>query len=169
MEYLKKYESFNHNISIKEFLSDKPLNVKDTKFKGFLFHGTNVHPSEFELDEDYDASIEKGNDNVFDCDIPPGVLFLTNNIREAKYYGKYIIPCEVKVNEIKIFKIDTDNPSCAFDDDFMGYGGYGMYSTMMNEAYDMIEIRGRNKSTFVAHLNVIVPRTDLAQQYYLNI
>lgn len=169
MKYLKKYESYTSNTSNKslgEFLSNKSLNVKDTKFSGFLYHSTNVHPSKFKLDLDYDASVEVGNENTYECDIPPGVLFLTNDIREAKSYGRYIIPCEVKIDSYKVFEVDTDNPSCVFDDDFMGYGGYGMYSTLMNEAYDMIEVRGRSKSTFVVLLDVIIPRTDLAMEYY---
>ncbi len=152
--------------SIEDFVSNKPLVVKNTKFKGFLFHGTNVHPSEFELLDDYDPNQESGNELTFNCDLPEGMLFLTNDIREAKYHGKYVIPCEVKVDDMKVYKIDTDNPSAEFDDDFMGYSCYGMYSTMMNEAYDMIEIRGRNKSTFVAFVNVVIPRTDLAEEYY---
>ena len=164
MKHLKAYESYN--VSIKEFLSDKPLTVKDTKYKGFLYHGTNVHPSEFELDEDYDTSEETGNGHTFEVDLPDGIIFLTNDIKSAKYYGKYVIPCEVMIDDMKVYKIDTDNPSVAWDDDYMGYGEHGMYSYMMNEACDMVEVRGRNKSTFIAFLNVIVPRTDLATEYY---
>lgn len=164
MKFLRTYETYN--ISMSEFLSDKPLSVKDTKFKGYLYHGTNVHPSKFELDEDYDANSEKGNGNVFEVDLPDGMLFLTNNFREASSYGKYVIPCEVKVDDIKVYKVDTNNPSVVWDDDFMGYGGYGMYSYMMNEVCDMVEVRGRNKSTFISFINVIVPRTDLSIEYY---
>jgi len=159
---------FNESVgvSIEEFLSDKPLIVKNTKYKGFLFHGTNTHPSKFELRDDYCTNDETGNDMTFECDLPEGMLFLTNDIREAKHHGKYIIPCEVQVDDMKVYEIETNNPSQIWDDDFMGYEGYGMYSTMMNEAYDMIEIRGYDKSTFVAFTNVVVPRTDLATEYY---
>lgn len=164
MKYLKTYESYN--ITIRDFLSDKTLIVKKTKYKGFLYHGTNVKPSEFELDEDYDANKELGNGHTFEVDLPEGMIFLTNDIKEANYYGKYIIPCEVKINDMKIYKVDTNNPSVAWDDDYMGYGEHGMYSTMMNEGYDMVEVRGYDKSTFVAFVNVVIPRTDLATEFY---
>lgn len=164
MKHLKTYES--HSQSIKDFVSDKPHTVKKTKYKGFLFHGTSVRPSQFELRDDYDANEEEGNGMTFETDLPEGMLFLTNDIREASHHGRYIIPCEVKVDDMKVYKIDTDNPSQVWDDDYMGYEGYGMYSAMMNEAYDMVEVRGRNKSTFVAFTNVVVPRTDLAIEFY---
>ena len=166
MKYLKTYESYSK--SIVEFLSDKPLTVDNTKLKGFFYHGTNVHPSKFEIDEDYCASEETGNDMAFECDLPDGVLFLTNSIKEAKAHGKYIIPCELKVDDLLKYDVDTDNPSYTFDDDFSGYGTLGMYSEFVNgeKIYDVLQVKGYNKSTFIAFLNVIVPRTDLAIEFY---
>ncbi len=153
MKYLKKYESIDNHI-------------KYTKYKGLLYHGTNIHPSKFKLIDDYDVNSEIGNGNVYEVDLPEGMIFLTNDIKEAKCYGKYVIPCEVKIDKMKVYKIDTDNPSVEWDDDFMGYKNYGMYSEMINKGYDMVEVRGRNKSTFVAFINVVFPRVDLVKSIY---
>jgi hypothetical protein len=156
-EVIKKLlrENLLNEESIQDFISGKG---------NFLYHGTNVNPSEFILDDDYNASEEPGN-GVYSCDIPDGILFLTNDIKEAKAYGRYIIPFELPRKNIKVFKIDTDAPSIVWDDDFCGYSDYGMFEELYN-GYDAVEVRGRNKSTFIAHLNAIKPRTDLAVEFY---
>ena len=151
--------------SIEEFLSNKPLIIKNSKIKGFLYHGTQIEPSEFKLSDDYNASEETGNGSYM-TDIPDGVIFLTNDIKEALAYGRYIIPCELQVKHVKIFKINSNSPSIVWDDDFSGYSNYGMYSAL--EENEVVVVKGISKSTYVAYVSTVIPRIDLALEYYNN-
>ena len=63
------------------FLTNKPF--KNPRSKIFLYHGTNIKPSDFILIDDYDGV----NSNVWYSDLPEGYLFLTTDIKEAKAYG----------------------------------------------------------------------------------
>lgn len=163
-------ETINHLIqldenTIKDFVTDKQLIVKGGKIKGFLFHGTAIHPKDFELSEDYE---DDGSGNTYVADLPEGVVFLTNDFREAQAYGQYVIPCELKAKRVKTFKVNTTNPSEAFDDDFSGFGNLAMYSTFVNGGYDALEVQGATKSTFITYPEMVVPRTDLAITFYSN-
>ena len=164
MHFLKLYENFETTETIKSFVEGKELKIKSSKIKGFLFHGTSKNPNEFALTYDYDGD----SGNTFHCDLPEGVIFLTNDIKEANCYGYYVIPCEIKAKRVKVFKINSERPSIAFDDDFCGYGNLGMFTKFVEGGYDVLEVRGTNKSTFITYPENILPRTDLAIEYYAN-
>lgn len=132
MKHLKKFNENSKNI--------------------LLYHGTNIHPRDFKLDPNYDG--ESG--NVFMTDVPEGVVFLTTDLKEAKCYGKYVINCELKADNIKVYELQTNAPSRAFDDDFCGYGELGMYSEFVNGAYDALEVRGNSKSTFITYPECVI-------------
>jgi hypothetical protein len=104
--------------------------VKNTKFKSFLYHGTNVKPEDFIIDDDYNASVEKGN-GAYILDIPDGYLFLSDDIKESEGYGRYIIPCEIETQYYKVVKFkNCNNPSIIFDEDYNGYTNYGLYDKL---------------------------------------
>lgn len=152
-------ESLSNN-SIDEFLKNKQF--KNKRSKTFLYHGTNVNPKEFNLIDDWDGD----SGNVYMTDLPEGYLFLTNDIKEAKTYGKYIIPCEFKYNDKLILKVNSNAPSQVFDDDFSGYGQYGLYSKFINSGKSVLEVKGLTKSTFITDVSNVIPRTDLATEFY---
>lgn len=155
-------EALNVN-SFKEFIASKPRKVTGTKIKGFLYHGTSVHPKEFNFTDDYDY--EKGG-NAYMSDVPPGVIFLTTDINEAKAYGQYVIPCEVKIGRYCVFEFNADNPSQIFDKDYDGITNFNMFGKFQDEGYEALQVKGYNKSTFITYSNLVVPRTDLAQEFY---
>lgn len=156
---IKEYLS-NGAASIVEYLVDKPFTNKRSKF--YLYHGTSVNPSEFSLQDDWDGE----NGNVYETDLPEGYLFLTNDINEAKAYGRYIIPCEMKRNDKLVVKVDSNAPSVDFDDDFSGFGDYGMWSRFMDSVKSILEVKGYRKSTYVTDINNVIPRVDLAIDFY---
>jgi len=142
-----------------EFLAGRKLRRGN---KEFLFHGTKVDPREFRLTDDRDGN----SGNVYDADIPEGFLFLTNSLREAAFYGRYVIPCELKHTKRLVVKVNSENPSKEFDDDFSGYGEYGMFTKFTNGDYDVLEVKGIGKSTFLTSIDNVIPRTDLATEFY---
>jgi hypothetical protein len=152
-------ENLNNN-SIEDFLKNKEF--KNKKSKQFLYHGTNVNPKNFELIDDWDGN----NGNTYMADLPEGYLFLTNDIKEARAYGRYIIPCEFKYNDKLTIKVDSNAPSQVFDDDFSGYGKYGLYSKFINGGKSILEVKGYNKSTFITDIYNVIPRVDLSMEFY---
>lgn len=159
MKHIKIFESFT-SAGIVDFLNGKKF--KNRKSKTFLYHGTSTKPEDFELKDEWDGD----SGNVYEVDLPEGYLFLTNDIREAIAYGRYIIPCELKYYDTLTVKVNSDAPSREFDDDFMGFGKYGMWTKFMNSGEAALEIRGNKKSTFVTSIDNVIARTDLAKQYY---
>jgi len=158
--------------TIKEAIAEKPTSIskflEDKKFKNkrskeFLFHGTKISPDKFELKDDWDGD----SGNVYDADMPEGYLYLTNNVKEAKAYGEYIIPCELKDNSKLTIKVNSDAPSREFDDDF-SYGTHGgMWVKFQDSGKATLEIKGnQGKSTFITDFSNVIPRTDLAKEFY---
>lgn len=151
--------------NIINFLSDKKF--INPRSKIFLFHGTNKPPETFSLHDEY----EWEDSHVWSGDLPYGYLFLTTDIKEAKSYGQYIIPCELKYYNNITFKVNTDNPSRAFDMDY-GIDLYlpekriGFWDKFENSGKDVLIIKGLTKSTIITYIQNIIPRTDLAKQYY---
>lgn len=162
---VRKYVTENSkNSSIVEFLKDKSF--KNKKSKMFLYHGTKISPDEFNLREDYNWE----DSNVWSGDLPEGYLFLTTDINEAKAYGQYVIPCELNRYDHIFFKIDGDNPSQVFDDD---YGislnkqtNFGFWNAFDESGKSVLIIKGRNKYTVITDIGNVIPRTDLAKEFY---
>jgi hypothetical protein len=154
-------EQARNSSELPNFLKDKEFVNKQSK--QFLYHGTSVHPDNFKLDDDWEGD----SGNVYDTDLPEGYLFLTNDLREARAYGQYVIPCELKQYDTFTFKVDSDAPSRVFDDDFSGYGGLGIWSKFSNESTaSVLEVKGYGKSTFITYDNNVIPRVDLAKEFY---
>jgi hypothetical protein len=172
-------ESRKNSLERKKRLIDfveeniKEKNFKNFRSKGFLFHGTDVNPNNFQLRDDYEN--EDGND--WSGELPEGYLFLTTNLDEALGYGQYIILCELKrYNKltIDVNKHDYsfgDNPSRFFDMDY-GIDLYmpdkyiNIWDKFENSRRDVLEIKGNNKSTIITNINNIIPRTDLSIKFY---
>lgn len=153
-------EYLNNNSNIVEYLKDKPFAKSGSKF--YLYHGTSVNPNEFSLSDDWDGD----SGNVYEADVPEGYLYLTNDIQEAKCYGQYIIPCEFVRNDKLVIKVDSNAPSIEFDDDYSGYGQYGMWTRFMDSTKSILEVKGYNKSTYITDVNNVLPRVDLAIDFY---
>jgi hypothetical protein len=117
-QMIDKVKSFNQFINessngdIKTFLTGK--NFVNPKSKNFFYHGTKISPDKFVLRDDYNGEDSSG----WSGELPEGYLFLTTSLEEAKAYGQYIIPCELKKTDNKWFKFNTDNPSQIFDKDY---------------------------------------------------
>jgi len=110
MKTILKENTIKNTLS--QFLLNKPFINKKSKI--FLYHGTNISPNNFNLRDDY--NFEDGND--WSGDLPNDCLFLTTSLNEAKAYGKYVIPCELKQYDNKFFKFNVTNPSQIFDKDY---------------------------------------------------
>lgn len=143
------------------FLQGKKF--KNGRSKQFLFHGTKEHPSDFNLKDDWEGD----SGNTYDiAELPEGYLFLTNDIMEAKAYGRYIIPCELKHCDKLTIRVDSNTPSRDFDDDFSGYGKYAMWPKFWESGKSVLEVKGYSKSTFITDVSNVIPRTDLAMEFY---
>lgn len=124
---------------------------------GPLFHGCTEDFDGF--DDDFERS-----EFVYDFDLPDGLVFLTSDPAEARLYPAFegprkVVPMYIpKKNGVLTFRLDTDAPSQAFDDDMQGLGGLGMYSEFVNGDHDkwVLEVRGRRKSTFVTYPDIPV-------------
>ena len=163
MKFIKLYENFN-NMNIIEFCKDKEHLVKNTKFKKIIYHATQQDPNDFVIDDDYNASEEKGN-GAYSEDIPDGYLFLSDDIKELERYGRYIIPCEIETQYYKCVKFkNCNNPSIIFDEDYNGYTNYGLMDKLEDSGF--LEVRCDTKSTFIAYTNTVRPRIDLAKEFY---
>lgn len=158
-------EYTNYNSNLVEFLMDKPF--KNKKTKRFYYHGTSKHPDDFNLIDDYDFE----DSNVWSGDLPEGYLFLTSSLEEAKAYGKYIIPCEFENTSSKVFKVNTDMPSVIFDRDygidlFTNDKYYGFWEKFEESGKSILVIQGNNKMTLITNIGNVIPRTDLASNFY---
>lgn len=147
----------------------KNKNFQNPKTKQFFYHGTSVHPTKFELRYDY----EWEDSNDWSGDLPQDYIFLTTDIKEAKSYGQYIIPCELKRYDNMTFRVYSDNPSRVFDMDY----GIDLYMPDKQENFfykfeesgkSVLIIKGNNKSTIITHIDNLIARTDLAIEYYQN-
>ena len=163
-EYLNENE--NVNIDITDFLRDKKF--KNSKSKMFLYHGTSVEPSKFNLRSDYNWE----DSNTWSGDLPEGYLFLTTDIKEAKAYGNYVIPCELKSYSHIYFSISSDNPSKVFD---MDYGidlykpdkYYNFWQQFEESGKSSLIIKGLNKKwTIITDIDNVIPRIDLSIEFY---
>ena len=142
------------------FLSDKKkINPKS---KIFLYHGTKIHPKKFVLKDDYEGE----DSNMWMFDLPEGYLFLSTDIKEANCYGQYIIPCELERYDHTFFKINADNPSQVFDKDYEGYTNFGMWDKFQNSGKSSLIIKGNTKYTVITYDVNVIPRTDLAKEFY---
>lgn|SRR5574343_869760 len=156
------------NQSIEDFLKGK--HFKNAKSKSFFYHGTSVKPEEFKLKEDYDFS----QSHTWSGDLPEGYLFLTSDLKEAKCYGRYIIPCELKKSDSLTFKLSVNNPSQIFDRDYgidlykndKEYDFWGKFEDSMKS---VLVIKGTDKMTLITDIHNVIPRTDLAIEYYKDI
>lgn len=157
----------NNNVSNKDivsFLSDKKFT--NPKSKMFLFHGTKVQPENFVLKDDYNGE----DSNTWSGDLPEGYLFLTTDITEATAYGRYIIPCELKRYDHIFFKVNSDNPSQVFDDD---YGislnkqtEFGFWEKFENSMKSVLIMKGNKKYTIITNIDNVIPRIDLSKEFY---
>jgi hypothetical protein len=134
---------------------------------GPLFYGTTSDFTGF--DKDFERS-----EFVYDFDLPDGFVFLTDDPKEARMYpgfettGKMVVPMYIKRNYgILTFKVNTNAPSRAFDDDYAGYGGLGMWDKFVNGDHDkwVLEIKGTNKSTFVTYPDIPTYDINMAMDW----
>lgn len=138
--------------------------------KTFLYHGTSISPDRFTLKDDY----EWEDSNDWSGDLPYDHLFLTTDINEAIAYGKYIIPCELKTNDCLNFNVNDSAPSRIFDKDY-GIDLFGLdepfnfWDKYEDSGKSCLAINGIGKTTIISYINNIIPRTDLAIEYYNNI
>jgi hypothetical protein len=162
-----KYGNLSESRSndLEKFLSDKKFSNR--KRKQFLYHGTSIDPRKFKLRSDYDFE----DSNTWGGDLPEGYLFLTTDLKEAQAYGRFVIPCELKYYDSKTIKVNAYNPSVIFDRDY----GIDMYRNDKNygfwEKYDasgksVLAIKGSNGSTIITYVENVIPRVDLAVQFY---
>lgn len=169
MIHLKLFEAFKNEDFI-DFLKDKKFSNGKTKM--FLYHGTSIHPKKFNLRDDYEG--EDG--NLWGVDLPSGFFFLTTDLGEAKAYGQYVIPCELRKYDHIYFNVNANNPSQVFDDD-MGIstvshtgikpGEIGMWSKFEESGKSTLIIKGTNKKwTVITETHNVIPRTDLAIEFY---
>ena len=162
----------NINFVIKEHFDDyeKFINqhsFKNSKSKQYYFHGTSKTPNNFELRDDYD--FEDSHD--WSGELPYGYIFLTTDLNEAKSYGKYVIPFELKRHDKLIFRVYNDNPSRAFD---MDYGidlfkpdvQVNFWEKFEDSMKSVLVIKGNRKSTIITGIDNVIPRIDIAKKYY---
>jgi len=153
------------NTDIKKFLADKQF--KNKRSKQFFYHGTKISPDKFNLRDDYDWEDSNG----WSGDLPEGYLFLTTDLKEASGYGQYIIPCELKRTDHIFFKFNADNPSQIFDKDYgidlyKNDKYYGFWEKFQDSAKSVLIIKGNNKQTLITYTDNVIPRTDLAIEFY---
>ena len=99
------------------------------------------------------------------------VLIDGTDIKEASVYGKYIIPCELKKYDNKFFNVYNDNPSRTFDKDY-GIDLYapdeyfGFWEKFEESGKSVLIIKGNKKWTIITNIGNVIPRTDLAKEFY---
>jgi len=156
-------ESKNHTIV--DFLLNKKFT--NPRSKQFLYHGTHKHPSEFNLKDDYDYDDKE---YEYSGDLPEGYIFLTTSIREASAYGMYVIPFELKKYDNKTFKVNG-YPSTIFDRDYgidlyKNDEDYNFWEKFENSGKSNLIITGEGRSTIITDIFNVIPRTDLAIEFY---
>ena len=157
---IREFLNENKNEGLKNFLTNKDFINPQTKM--FIYHGTKISPDKFVLRDDYN-----GEDSTWwDMEIPDGYLFLTTDINEAKIYGEYIIPCELKRYDHKYFEVSSNNPSREFDVDFND-NLFGFWDKFIDSGKSVLIIKGLNKKwTVITNFENVIPRTDLAKEFY---
>jgi hypothetical protein len=110
-----------------------------------LYHGTRSDFKGFDPNFDYENAMT----HTRDYETPEGMVFLTTDKREASAYGPKVVPVELKGKKILTVKTESDAPSRVFDDDYNGAAK--MWREFQDGAYDALEIKGPNKSTFVTY------------------
>ena len=152
---------------IVDFLRGKDF--KNTNSETFLYHGTSIPPSNFNLRDDY----EWEDSSDWSGDLPYDHLFLTTDINEALAYGQYIIPCELSDYDCASFRVYDDAPSQVFDKD------YGIDLYKLDEPLDLwgkyedsgkscLAVKGNSSTTIISYISNIIPRVDLAIEFYTN-
>jgi hypothetical protein len=166
MKHLKLFEE-HKTYTIKDFIAERGYKPKTKKYPYFIYHATNKDLDKFYLDPNLDYEEIDGN-GVWDIDMPSGYLFLTNNIIEAKAYGRYVIPFELNTKDIFTIKVDSNSPSIAFDDDYNYGSKYNMWQKFQNTTDMCLEVRGYNNlSTFICYISdELIPRIDIAKEFY---
>jgi len=165
VKHVKLFEE-HKTYSIKDFIAEKGYKPKTKKYPNFIYHATYKDLDKFYLDPDLDYEEIDGN-GVWDIDMPSGYIFLTNNINEAKKYGRYVIPFELDTKDIFTIKVDSDAPSIAFDDDFNYGSKYNMWQRFQDTTDICLEVKGLNSSTFVCYISdLLIPRIDIAKEFY---
>ena len=164
-ETIREYLNENINDDLSIFLSDKKFT--NARSKQFLYHGTNISPENFNLRDDYDFE----DSNTWSGDLPEGYLFLTTSLKEAKAYGKYVIPCELKNYDSKRFNVNASNPSQIFDRDYgidlyKNDKYYGFWEKYEESGKSVLVIKGTDRSTIITYVENVIPRIDLANQFY---
>jgi len=158
-------ESKEERDLYKKFISNKKK--INPSAKNFFYHGTKISPDKFILRDDYDGEDSHG----WSGELPEGYLFLTTSIEEASAYGQYIIPCELKKHDHISFKINANNPSQIFDKDY-GIDLYkndeyfGFWEKFEDSRKSVLIIKGINKFTLITEIGNIIPRVDLAEEFY---
>lgn len=119
--------------------------------------------------------LEKAKVNVKDwtkaSKVNKGYLFLTTSLKEAKAYGQYVIPCELKNYNSKTFNVNANNPSQIFDKDY-GIDLYkndkyfGFWEKFEESGKSVLVIKGTDRSTIITYVENVIPRIDLATQFY---
>ena len=161
----KQFINESSNTDIKNFLTDKKF--VNPKSKNFFYHGTKISPDKFVLRDDYDGEDSNG----WSGELPEGYLFLTTSLEEAKAYGQYIIPCELKKTDHISFTINADNPSQIFDKDY-GVDLYkndeyfGFWEKFEDSMKSVLIIKGTKRLTLITDIGNVIPRTDLAIEFY---
>lgn len=162
---LNEYLNYKSSKGIVKFLKDKEF--VNPKSKNFKYHGTNKSPDKFKLRHDYEGE----DSNTWSGDFPYDVLFLTTDLEEASAYGQYIIPCELKRYDYLLFEVYNENPSRVFDMDygidlFIPDEYYNFWGQFEDSGKSCLIIKGYNKSTIITYIDNVIPRTDLAIEYY---
>ena len=162
---LKHFLNENIKSKLPDFLLDKPF--INQKSKQFLYHGTNKSPDKFILSDYYELE----DSNTWSADLPDGVLFLTTSLEEAKAYGQYIIPCELEKYDSKTFIVDSNKPSIIFDRDYgidlyKNDKYYGFWEKFENSGKPVLVIKGTDRSTIITYTENVIPRIDLAKEFY---
>lgn len=155
----------NVNMDLSGFLSGKKFT--NPKSKQFLYHGTSIQPEKFNLRDDYDFE----DSNTWSGDLPEGYLFLTTNLKEAKAYGQYVIPCELKRYDNKTFNVNSNNPSQIFDKDYgidlyKNDKYYGFWEKFEESGKSVLIIKGTDRWLLITNIGNVIPRTDLAIEFY---
>lgn len=173
MKHIKLFEDYNKkheprsSKELAQFLRDKTFH--NPRSKRFLYHGTNVVPENFKLRDDYNWE----DSNTWNGDLPEGYLFLSTDINESATYGQYVIPCELKRYDNRSFKIYTNNPSNVFD---MDYGidlytpdkYFNFWNKFEESGKSNLIIKGNSKWTVITNIYNVIPRIDLATEFYQN-
>lgn len=157
---VKQFLNEDKDNGLKSFLLNKDFINPKTKM--FIYHGTKTPPDKFILRNDYN-----GDDSTWwDIQMPDGYFFLTTDINEAKIYGKYIIPCELKRYDHKYFEVNSNNPSKVFDEDYDN-NYFGFWEKFIDSRKSVLIIKGlNNKWTIITNVDNVIPRTDLAKEFY---